>query len=86
MGYGILVGIGSNLEFLPEFHQLKEHRFGFIGHRRIELQNGFNDVVDGIFERFSWVNWCVIRHRGWSVAGNIIRKRNTGCWVYTERI
>ena len=86
MGHGIMIGGSKNLEFLLEFHQLKEHRFGFIGHRRIELHNGFNDVVDGIFERFSWVNWCVIRYRGGGVAGERRRKIKSGCLVHTRWI
>ena len=33
MGHENLVDGVSNLEFLPESHQLKEHCFGLVGHR-----------------------------------------------------
>ena len=49
MGYGSLVCGVSNLEFLPEVLQLKEHRFGVAGNRSSEVWNGFNDVIDGMF-------------------------------------
>ena len=56
IGYKILVGVGINLEFLSEFRQLKEHRFGFVGHKISEVWNGLNDFVDGIFERLGWLS------------------------------
>ena len=37
MGHVTLVGGGRNLEFLPEFCQLKKHSFGFVGHRSSEV-------------------------------------------------
>ena len=37
IGHGKFVGGGSKLEFLPEFRQLKEHRFGFVGHRSSDV-------------------------------------------------
>ena len=52
---GLVVGI-SILEFLPEFLQLEYQYLRFIGNRSSEEGNGLNDVVDGIFELFSWVN------------------------------
>ena len=63
MGHGILVGGGSNNDLLTEFRQLKEHPFGFAGHRKIEIWNGLNDAVGSIFERLSWFNWFVNKHR-----------------------
>ena len=37
------LGVSSNLEFLPEFQELKEHHFWFIGHESSEVWNGLND-------------------------------------------
>ena len=45
------------------------------------MWNGLNDVVDGLFERLSWFNWCVNRHRGGSVVGGSIRIMISGSWV-----
>ena len=81
VGHGILVGGSSNLEFLPEFLHLKEHCFGFIGHISIKVWNGLNTFVDGVFERISWLNWCVSRKWGWSVTGIIRRVNKSGRWV-----
>ena len=67
--YGI-----SNLEFLTDFSQLKEKSFGFIGHRRSEVWNSLNDVVDKIIECLSWFNWCVSIHRGANVDWDTSRK------------
>ena len=53
MGPGSLVGGSRNFEFLPEIHQLKDHLFGFVGHRSSEIWNGITDVFDEIFECFS---------------------------------
>ena len=64
MGHGILVGGGRNLEFLLEFRYFKDYRFWIVWYIISEVQNGLNDVADGIFERLSWLNWCVDRHRG----------------------
>ena len=79
--HGRLVHEIINLEFLPEFHQLKEKIFGFIGHSSSQVWNDFSDVVDGIFECHSWFNWCVNRHRGGIVAGEIKNIINSGRWV-----
>ena len=49
MGHISLVGGGRNLDLLPEFHQLKDHRFEFVGQRISEVWNGLNDVVGGKF-------------------------------------
>ena len=81
MGHISLVGGVSNLELLPEFLQLKEHCFGFVGKRRSELWNGHNDVVDRIFECLSCFNWCVNRHMGGSVAGDSRRVSKSVHWV-----
>ena len=86
MGHRILVGGSIKLEFLLEFCQFKEHRFGFIGHRISEVWNGLNYVVDGIFERISWLNWCVGRLRGESEYGDRISNSKSNCWVYTGRV
>ena len=81
MGHRSLVDVSSNRELLMEFCQLKENLFGSIGHRRSEVWNGLNDVFDGIFESLSCPNWCFSMHRGGSVDGYIIRKRNSGGWL-----
>ena len=86
MGHGRLVGGGSNLEFLPEFCQLKEHCFEFVGYISRDIKNVLNDFIDRIFECLNWFNWCVIRHRGGSVGGNSIRMRDSGRWVQPGRI
>ena len=78
---GRLLGGGSNIEFLLELLQLKEHIFGSVGHIISEVCNGLNDVIDGIFECLSWLNWCVNRLRGASVAGGSISMSMRGCWV-----
>ena len=56
MGHGSVVGGSSNIELLPDFRQLKEHCFEFIGHICSEVWNGLNDVVDGIFEHLGCLN------------------------------
>ena len=47
MGHVRLVVGSSKLEFLPDLRQLKEHRFGFTGHRSSEVCNVLNYVIDG---------------------------------------
>ena len=53
MGHGRFVDGSTNFEFLLEFCQLKEQFFGLIGHKRSEVWNVINDVIDRIFEHLS---------------------------------
>ena len=48
MGHVSLLGGSSNTGFLSERCKSKEHHFGFIGYRSIEVWNGLNDVFDNI--------------------------------------
>ena len=53
MGHSILVGGGSNLEFLLESRYFKDYLLGVLGYRKSEVCDGLNDVVDGIFKSLS---------------------------------
>ena len=50
MGHSILLGGGSNVEFLLEFRYFKDYRLGVLGYIICEVCNSLNDVVDGIFK------------------------------------
>ena len=86
MGHGGLVGGSKNLELLPEFRQFKEHLFWFIGNRISEESYDLNDIISDSLEHLSWVNSCVSRNRGYSVAGETRRKRKSGWWVYIVKV
>ena len=49
MRHGGLVVGSIIVEFLPEFHQMEEHCFGFIINIINEESNGLNDVIDDSF-------------------------------------
>ena len=46
MGNVSLAVGSSNHEFLPEFRQMEEHSFEFIGHSIIKEGNGLKDAFD----------------------------------------